>query len=169
MARIAFRGSPIDTVGELPAVGSLAPDSPLSDVDLRPVRMSDLRGSRVVVNIFPSIDTPVCCAAVQEFNHRVGELDDIVALHVSADLPFAQTRFCAVQGCAQIRAASAFRGPFGEDYGVRMTTGPLSGLLARAVVVLDADGVITYTELVPDILDRPDYEAALQAARGGAA
>ena len=164
MAMIAFGGSPVETVGDLPQVGDSAPDSPLCDVDLRPVRLSDLRGNRVVLNIFPSIDTPVCCAAVQEFNHRVGTLPDLIALHVSADLPFAQTRFCAVRGCDHIRAASAFRGSFGDDYGVRMRTGPLSGLLARAVVVLDEAGVVTYTELVPDILHQPDYDAALTAA-----
>ena len=163
---IAFRGSPVETVGDLPPVGTVAPDSPLTDTGLRPVRLSDVRGHRVVLSIFPSIDTPVCGAAVREFNRRVIDLpDDVLAWHVSADLPFAQTRFCTVEGCDRIRSASAYRGSFGDDYGVRMTTGPLPGLLARAVLVLDEEGVIRYRELVPDIADEPDYDAAVAAIR----
>lgn len=161
MAMITFRGSPVRTVGDLPEVGSQAPDSAVVTADLSCVRLGDLRGQWVVINIFTSIDTPVCATSVREFNERVSAMTGVTVLHVSMDLPFAQARFCAASGLDDVRTGSAFRGQFGEDYGVRMVTGPLADLLARAVVVVDPDGVVRYTALVPDLVEEPDYNAVL--------
>ena len=161
MATTAFKGSPVQTSGELPAVGAAAPDYALTGADLGEVVRPD--GRRVVLNIFPSIDTGVCAASVRKFNELAAGLEDTSVVCVSADLPFALGRFCGAEGIENVTAASTFRSDFGDDYGVTMTDGPLHGLLARSVVVLDRDGSVLHTELVPDIVQEPDYDAAVSA------
>ena len=163
MANTAFRGSPVTTVGELPQVGDAAPDFQLTGADLADVARADLSGARVVLNIFPSIDTGVCAASVRRFNELAAALPDTRVVCVSADLPFALGRFCGAKGIDNVTAASTFRSSFGADYGVTMADGPLRGLLARSVVVLDAAGSVIYTELVPEIAQEPDYDAAVAA------
>ena len=151
MASIFFHGSPVTTVGELPAVGSPAPAFELVGADLGEVTSASLAGRRVVLSIFPSVDTGVCARSVREFNKRAAGLEN------------AQARFCGAEGLDDVVTASAFRSSFGEDYGVTMAEGPLAGLLARAVVVIGADGVVRHTEQVTEITDEPDYDAALAA------
>jgi thiol peroxidase len=162
MAQITLRGNPINTVGELPAVGSPAPGFTLVGTDLGTVGDDQFRGKPVLLNIFPSVDTPVCQASVRTFNERAAASGGAV-LCVSKDLPFAQKRFCGAEDIENVTPASAFRDSFGEDYGVTITDGPMAGLLARAVVVVGADGNVSYTELVPEIGQEPDYDAALAA------
>ncbi|HEU4842352.1 MAG TPA: thiol peroxidase [Ilumatobacteraceae bacterium] len=166
MAEITFRGNPIHTVGELPAVGSPAPAFTLVGGNLADVTLGDFYGKKLVLNIFPSIDTGVCQASVRAFNEKAGGRDDVTVLNVSADLPFAQSRFCGAEGIEGVTNASTFRSEFGSDYGVAMSEGPLNGLLSRAVVVVDAEGNVAYTEQVPEIGQEPDYEAALAALQG---
>jgi thioredoxin-dependent peroxiredoxin len=161
MAEITFRGNPIHTVGELPAVGSPAPAFTLTGLDLSDVTVGDFAGKNLVLNIFPSIDTAVCATSVRTFNERAAALDNTAVLNVSADLPFAMGRFCGAEGIEDVESASAFRSDFGETYGVRIAEGPLAGLMSRAVVVVDGDGVVTYTEQVPEIGQEPDYDSAL--------
>lgn len=164
MAQTAFRGDPINTSGDLPAVGSTAPAFSLVKSDLGPVSSADLSGSRVVLNIFPSIDTPTCATSVRTFNQRAGEVDNAVVLCVSADLPFAAGRFCGAEGIENVTTGSTFRTPdFLDDYGVRMVDGPLAGLAARAVVVLDENGTVVHNQIVPELGDEPDYDSALGA------
>lgn len=163
MATITFQDNPITTIGELPAVGSPAPDFDLVGADLGAVKLADYAGKRVVLNIFPSLDTGVCALSVRTFNQSAAELDNTVVLSVSLDLPFAMGRFCSVEGIENVVSASGFRSTFGADYGVTITEGPLTGLYSRAVVVLGTDGTVLYTEQVPDIKNEPDYEAALAA------
>ncbi len=163
MAQITLRGNPINTVGELPAVGSPAPGFTLTGTDLGAVGDDRFRGKPLLLNIFPSVDTPVCAASVRTFNERAAAGGGAV-LCVSKDLPFAQKRFCGAEDIENVTSASAFRdSSFGDDYGVTITDGPMAGLLARAVVVVDADGKVSYTELVPEIGQEPDYDAALAA------
>jgi thiol peroxidase len=162
MAQITMRGNPINTVGELPAVGSPAPGFTLTGTDLGEVSNSQFRGNPVLLNIFPSVDTPVCATSVRTFNERVAA-GGVSVLCVSNDLPFAQTRFCGAEGIEKVAMASAFRGGFGKDYGVTIADGPFAGLLARAIVVIGADGNVAYTELVPEIAQEPDYDPALAA------
>jgi thiol peroxidase len=162
MAQITLRGNPINTVGELPAVGSEAPAFELVGTDLGAVDNGAFAGKPVVLNIFPSVDTPVCATSVRTFNERVASTGAAV-LCVSKDLPFAQKRFCGAEGIENVTTASAFRGGFGEDYGITIADGPMAGLLGRAVVVIGADGKVAYTELVPEIAQEPDYDAALAA------
>ena len=150
MATTHMKSTPVHTVGGLPQVGAPAPDFTLTGADLSPVTLRELRGRRVILNIFPSLDTGVCAASVREFNSRVADLGDTTVVAVSADLPFAAARFCSVEGIDHVRSGSVFRSSFGDDYGVRMTDGPLEGLLARAVVVVDADGVVRHAQLVPE-------------------
>ena len=164
MAQITLRGNPINTVGDLPAVGSAAPAFALTGVDLGPVTNEQFSGKPVVLNIFPSIDTPVCATSVRTFNERVSA-DGATVVNVSKDLPFAQKRFCGAEDIENVSTASAFRDSFGEDYGVTIADGPMAGLLARAIVVIGADGNVAYTELVPEIAQEPDYDAALAAAK----
>ena len=163
MAQITLGGNPIHTTGELPAVGAAAPDFTLVKNDLSALTPADLQGRKVVLNIFPSLDTAVCATSVRTFNQRAAGLDDVVVVCVSEDLPFAQSRFCGAEGISNVQTASAFRSNFGEAYGVTLADGKLQGLLARAVVVLDQDGKVTYTELVPEIAQEPDYDAAIAA------
>jgi len=162
MAQITMRGNPINTVGELPAVGSPAPAFNLTGADLGAVSIEQFSGKPVLLNIFPSVDTPVCATSVRKFNERAAASGAIV-VNVSKDLPFAQNRFCGAEGIENVKTASAFRDSFGEDYGVSIADGPFAGLLARAVVVIGADGNVAYTELVPEIAQEPDYDAALAA------
>lgn len=162
MAQITFRGTPIHTIGELPAVGSPAPSFTLTGGDLAEVTDGQFQGKPFVLNIFPSVDTGVCATSVRTFNERVAGTG-VSVLCVSADLPFAQARFCGAEGIENVTAASTFRSDFGSDYGVTMTDGPLAGLLGRAVVVVGADGNVSYTELVPEIATEPNYDAALAA------
>jgi thiol peroxidase len=163
MATTAFEGNPVHSVGELPAQGSTAPAFELVGNDLSPVTSADHAGKRVVLNIFPSLDTGVCAMSVRRFNELAAGLENTVVLCVSNDLPFAQARFCGAEGIENVVVASGFRSTFGDDYGVRMTDGPLEGLLARSVVVLDPSGQVTYTQLVPEITTEPDYDAAVAA------
>ena len=160
MANTALGDTPAHTIGELPATGDQAPDFTLVDADLKEFSLSDLPG-RTVLSIFPSIGTGVCQASVRKFNELAAGLDDTTVLNVSVDLPFALAGFCAAEGIENVRVGSAFRSSFGDDYGVRLTDTKFEGLLGRAVVVLDADGKVTYTELVPQIGQEPDYDAAL--------
>lgn len=163
MAQITLRGNPINTVGELPGVGSPAPAFSLTGSDLGEVSSDQLGGKPVVLNIFPSVDTPVCAASVRTFNERAAASGATVVC-VSKDLPFAFARFCGAEGIENVKTASAFRSSFGEDYGITINDGPMAGLLARAVVVVGPDGKVTYTELVPEIGQEPNYDAALAAA-----
>ena len=162
MAQITLRGNPINTVGDLPAVGAQAPAFALTGTDLGEVANGQFDGKAVVLNIFPSVDTPVCATSVRSFNERAAATG-VSVVCVSKDLPFALKRFCGAEGIENVVSASAFRSSFGEDYGVTMTDGPLQGLLARSVVVLDSDGSVAYTELVPEIGQEPDYDAAIAA------
>nr|NLD39970.1 thiol peroxidase [Actinomycetales bacterium] len=165
MARITRRGVAVTTIGELPEVGSRAPEFELVSADLGRVSSSEFAGRRVLLNIFPSIDTGVCAASVRRFNQEVAGMENTTVVGVSKDLPFAHSRFCEAEGIENMVTASAFRSSFGEDYGVTMLDGELEGLLARSVVVIDPDGTVTYTEQVPEIGQEPDYEAALAALR----
>lgn len=163
MASITFRGTPVHTVADLPAVGSKAPAFDLVGADLSPVTSASLAGQRVVLSIFPSVDTGVCAQSVREFNQRAGALENTTVVCVSMDLPFAAARFCGAEGIDGVVTASGFRSTFGTDYGVTMADGPLAGLYSRSVVVLDTDGTVLYTEQVPETGEEPDYEAALAA------
>ncbi len=162
MATITSRGEVIETSGELPAVGDTAPGFSLIKADLSPVALKDYAGSRVVLNIFPSIDTPTCAKSVRQFNERASSMPNTRVLCVSADLPFALSRFCGAEGIENVETASTYRAPeFGQDYGVYMAEGRLGGLLARAVVVVDEQGKVIHQELVPEIAQEPDYDAAM--------
>jgi thiol peroxidase len=164
MATITSRGETVETSGELPGVGAMAPDFSLRRSDLSPVSLADFAGSRLVLNIFPSIDTPTCAKSVRQFNERAASMPNTRILCVSADLPFALTRFCGAEGIENVETASVYRAPeFGQDYGLYMAEGRLGGLLARAVVVVDENGRIIHSELVPEIAQEPDYDAVLAA------
>jgi thioredoxin-dependent peroxiredoxin len=160
MAQITMRGTPINTVGDLPAVGSPAPGFSLTGTDMGEVTNAQFRGKAVLLNVFPSVDTPVCATSVRTFNQRVAETG-VSVLCVSNDLPFALKRFCGAEDIENVATASAFRDDFGMDYGVTIADGPFAGLLARAVVVIGPDGNVAYSELVPEIAQEPDYDAAL--------
>lgn len=163
MATVTFHGSNVTTSGELPAVGSSAPAFELVGQDLGAVSSSDLSGKRIVLNIFPSLDTDVCATTVRRFNEIASGLENTTVVCVSRDLPFAQARFCGAEGLENVVTGSAFRSSFGEDYGTTMQGGPLEGLFARAVVVLDASGTVLYSQFVPEVTDEPDYDAAVAA------
>ena len=167
MSQTKFKGSPVQLEGEFIRVGAPAPDFELVKGDLSPLRLADLKGQRVVLNIFPSLDTGVCAASVRRFNKEAASLPDTVVVAVSKDLPFAHARFCSVEGIENVVPASDFRASgFDAAYGVGMTDGPLCGLLARAVVVIDPEGRVVYSELVPEITEEPDYERAVEAVKG---
>ncbi|MEZ5381905.1 MAG: thiol peroxidase [Microthrixaceae bacterium] len=164
MASITIGGNEANTVGNLPAEGTGAPGAALTGLDLGPLSLADLAGQNVVLNIFPSIDTPTCAASVRAFNERAAALENTTVLCVSADLPFAQKRFCGAEGIEHVQMGSTFRdGAFGQDYGLTMTDGPLAGLLARAVVVVNPEGSVVHSQLVPELADEPDYDEALAA------
>lgn len=163
MAEISLRGTPVNTVGELPDVGSSAPAFTLTGTDLGDVSSDRYFGRPVVLNIFPSIDTPTCASSVRTFNQRAAEQDGVTVLCVSNDLPFAMSRFCGAEGIENVEVASAFRSSFGTDYGITQADGPLAGLLGRAVVVVDAEGKVVHSQLVNEIGEEPDYDAALGA------
>ena len=164
MAKITFKGTEVNTSGNLPKVGDKAPAFSLVKGDLSEVVLSDLKGKNIVLNIFPSIDTGVCATSVRKFNKEASSLKNTVVLAVSADLPFASGRFCTTEGIENVEPASVFRNPeFAKDYGILMTDGPLKGLLARAVVVINPEGNISYTELVPEIGQEPNYQTAINS------
>lgn len=167
MAQIRLKGQPTNTVGDLPAVGSPAPDFNLTRGDLQDVSWSDFAGKVMLMNISPSLDTGVCAASIRRFNSLAERLPNIVIAYISRDLPFAQKRFCDSEGIERIVNLSALRGTrdFGRDYGVTILDGPLAGLFSRAVVVVDANGTVIYTEQVPEITQEPNYQAALKAVR----
>ncbi len=159
MATTALRGTPVETIGDLPTVGDVAPDFVLAGADLNDVPLQP--GTRTVLNIFPSIDTGVCATSVRKFNELAAGLENTQVICASEDLPFALKRFCGAEGIENVVAASSFRSTFGEDYGVTLTETGMRGLLARSVVVIDEEGTVLHTELVADISQEPDYEAAL--------
>jgi thiol peroxidase len=163
MAKTAFKGSPVNTVGELPKPGAKAPDFELVGADLTTKTLASFAGKKKVLTINPSYDTGVCQAAARAFNKQIAGRGDAVALLISADLPFAQKRFCEAEGIANAIPLSSFRSSFGKDYGVTLADGVLAGLTARAVVVLDESDKVKYVELVPEITTEPNYDAALAA------
>jgi thiol peroxidase len=164
MATTLLKGNPVNLTGDLPAVGSTAPDFLLTRNDLSDVSRADLAGKKIVLNIFPSVDTPVCATSVRKFNQACAGMPDTVVLCVSMDLPFAQARFCGAEGLTGVMAVSDFRTrAFARAYGVLIADGPLAGLCARAVIVIDASGKIAYTQLVGEITTEPDYDSALKA------
>lgn len=163
MTRITFQGKPVETTGHLPATGSSAPDFILTRTDLTDITLADLAGKRAILNIFPSIDTPVCAMSVRRFNAEASRLENTKVLCVSRDLPFAHARFCGAEGLEDVISASELRNDnFGTAYGVRITTSPLAGLFSRAIVIIDATGRVLYTQQVGEIGEEPDYEAALK-------
>ena len=164
MANITFKGNPVQTSGELPVKGASAPDFTLVNRDLSETKLSDFKGKNVVLNIFPSLDTGTCAASVRRFNKEAASLDNTVVLGISADLPFAAGRFCSAEGIENVITLSTFRdNDFGKDYGLVMNNGPLRGLLARAVVVIDSEGKVLHTELVSEIAQEPDYQSAINS------
>lgn len=164
MATVTLKGSEIHTAGTLPETGSMAPDFNLTRGDLTQARLNDYKGKKLVLNIFPSVDTGTCAQSVREFNKKAAGLENARVLCISKDLPFAQSRFCGAEGIENVEMLSDFRdGNFGQAYGLAFTDGPLAPLHSRAVVVLDAHGKVCYTEQVPEIVDEPNYEAALEA------
>jgi len=166
MATITLKGNPIHTSGELPAPGATAPDFKLTKADLADVGLKDFAGQKKILNVVPSLDTGVCATSAKKFNEAVAKLTGVVLLNVSADLPFAAGRFCESNGLKNVVALSTFRSPdFAKAYGVAIVDGPLAGLTARAVVVLDAQNKVRHAELVPEIAQEPDYAAALAAVR----
>ncbi len=166
MAKITLKGQPVNTIGDLPRLGSNAPGFVLTGKDMNDVNFVDFAGRRVVLNIHPSIDTSVCAMSVRRFNQEAAALPGTTVLSISMDLPFAQARFCGAEGIANVVTLSAFRNPeFGRNFGVTMTDGPLRGLFSRAVVVLDTKGRVVYTQQVPEIAEEPDYKSAMDAAR----
>lgn len=164
MASITLGGNPINTNGELPNVGTKAPEFQLVKQDLSTTSLADFTGSKVVLNIFPSIDTNTCATSVRTFNAKAGTLNNTKVLCISRDLPFAQKRFCGAEGLENVINLSDFNtGNFGKDYGLEIVDGVFSGLHSRAVIVIDENGIITHTELVPEIANEPNYESALAA------
>ena len=159
MATVKFKGSDVHSNGKLPEVGSIAPDFTLVNSSLQEIHLSDYKGKRVLLNIFPSLDTGTCAMSVRKFNQWVSEKENVVVICVSKDLPFAQSRFCGAEGLDKVITASDFRyHNFATDYGVLLTDGPLQGLMARSVVALDETGKVLYTELVPEITIEPNYD-----------
>lgn len=167
METVTFKGTPCHTYGVMPSVGEDAPCFHLTGKDLAEVQCHDFVGQRVVLNIFPSLDTEVCARSVRRFNEEASKIDNAKVICVSMDLPFAMNRFCTTEGIEDVIVASAFRSPlFGQKYGVQLCDGPLAGLLARAVVIIDVDRKVIYRELVSEITNEPDYDAALRVLRG---
>lgn len=166
METVYFSGNPCKTYGNVPRPGDTAPAFTLTDTDLKDVSLADYKGKRVVLNVFPSIDTPVCAASVRRFNKDAAGMKNTVVVCVSMDLPFAQKRFCAAEGIDNCVVASAFRDPdFARNYGLMLVDGPLKGLLARAVIIIDPEGKVVYTDLVNEITNEPDYDGALSVLK----
>ncbi len=163
MATTALKGTPVHTVGELPVVGSKAPVSSLAGADLSELTAETFAGKRVILNIFPSIDTKVCATSVRRFNQLASGLEDTVVVCASADLPFAASRFCGAEGLDNVVTGSSFRSDFGTAFGVELADSGMKGLLARSVIVIGTDGTVLHSELVPEITTEPDYDAALAA------
>jgi len=164
MAQINFKGKPVQTSGELPGINTKAPAFSLTGTDLTEISLADFAGKKVVLNIFPSVDTPVCAMTVCKFNAEIDRCENAVAVCASMDLPFAYARFCGAEGLKNVISASAFRNSdFGIDYGVNITDGPFTGLFARAVVVINEQGDVVYSQLVSEITREPDYDRALAA------
>ena len=165
MANLKFKGTPVQTNGELPKVGDTAPDFKLVDNDLGERSLADYAGKKKVLTINPSYDTGVCQATARGFNQKASEAGDAVVLLISADLPFAQKRFCGAEGLDKVVPLSSFRSSFAEDYGLKLVDGPLAGLTARAVIVLDENNRVVHSDLVDDIVNEPNYDAALAALK----
>ena len=164
MAQVTFQGTPVNTTGDLPTVGQDAPDFILTKTDMNDVSLADYKGKKLVLNIFPSVDTPVCAASVRRFNDEAGKLENTEVLCISRDLPFAHARFCGAEGLESVISASELRShDFGNVYGIRIIDSALAGLFARAIVVIDEAGKVCYTQLVPEIADEPDYQKAIDA------
>ena len=161
MSKVTLQGNPVEIGGSFPAAGAAAPALSLAAGDLSDKTLADFAGKRKVLNIFPSVDTNVCAQSVRTFNERASSLDNAVVLCISADLPFAQARFCGAEGLDNVVSLSTFRSSFARDWGVAIESGPLRGLTARAVVVLDKNDKVQHAELVPEIAREPDYDAAL--------
>ncbi|MCI2228035.1 thiol peroxidase [Polaribacter sp. MSW13] len=164
MAEITLKGNTINTIGNLPSVGNKAPNFTLTTVELNQKKLSDFTGKKLILNIFPSVDTGTCATSVREFNKKASDLKNTTVLCISKDLPFAQARFCGAEGIKNVIMLSDFAtGSFGKDYQLEITNGPLAHLHSRAIVILDENGIVTYTEQVSEIADEPNYEAALKA------
>ena len=162
MATVTLKGNPVDVAGTLPAVGTAAPAFTLTAGDLSDVGLAAFAGKKKILNIFPSVDTPTCATSVRKFNEKAAARDGVAVLCISADLPFAQKRFCGAEGIEGVANLSTFRNPgFAEAYGVKLASGPLAGLTARAVVVLDENDQVLHSELVAEVADEPNYDAAL--------
>ena len=163
MAKITLKGNPIKTVGSLPKVGKKAPKFSLIKSDLSKVKLKDFKGSKLILNIFPSLDTGTCAASVRNFNKEAASLENTKVLCISRDLPFAQARFCGAEGIENVVTLSDFaKGKFGKSYGLTIKDGPLANLHSRAVVVINEEGIVTYTEQVPEIVDEQNYETTLK-------
>jgi thioredoxin-dependent peroxiredoxin len=166
MAQITLKGNPVNTVGDLPGKGDKAKDFTLVKGDLSRVGLNDFKGSKLVLNIFPSLDTGTCAASVRYFNKAAADLENTKVLCISRDLPFAQSRFCGAEGIENVVTLSDYAtGSFGKDYGLEIADGPLAGLHSRVVIVLDEEGNVIYTQQVPEIVDEPDYEDALKVLK----
>jgi thiol peroxidase len=166
MAQITLGGNPIHTNGDLPKVGSAAPDFKLTDADLKDVSLADFKGKKKLLNIVPSLDTPVCATSTKKFNEQAAKFPNTVMLIVAADLPFAMKRFCVAENTDKVKSLSMMRDRhFAKDYGVLITDGPLAGITARAIVVIDENNKVAYTEMVPEIKQEPNYDAALAALK----
>jgi len=161
MATVKFKGTPMETVGELPKVGEQVPAWVLTRADLTDMALADLGKKHKLLNIFPSLDTGVCAASVREFNRRAGQVSTAIVLHISRDLPFAQKRFCQAEAINNSETVSAFRSSFPRDYGLEIATGPMKGLCARSVLVLDGENQVVYAQLVEEITHEPDYQSAM--------
>ncbi len=164
MANITLKGNPVKTIGKLPKVGKKAPKFKLVKADLSVAKLKDYRGSKLILNISPSVDTGVCANSIREFNKAAAKLENTKILYISKDLPFAQARFCGAEGIENVTTLSDFvKGKFGKSYGVTIKTGPMKGLHSRSIVIIDEKGIVKYTEQVAETVDEPNYEAALKA------
>ena len=164
MANVTLGGTPVETIGNLPEVGSKAPDFKLTDTELKDKNNSDFKGSRLVLNIFPSVDTGTCAQSVRTFNEKASQLENTKVICISKDLPFAMARFCGAEGLDNVISLSDYKtGQFGKDYGLAFASGAFETLLSRCVVVIDTDGTILYTEQVSEVADEPDYASALSS------
>lgn len=163
MAKVKLAGNPVNTKGELPPKGKKAPKAKLVKNNLQETTLDDFKGKKIVMNVFPSLDTSTCATSVRKFNTLANEMDNTVVLAISKDLPFAMERFCTTEGLENVIPLSAFRSPeFGSDYGMEIVDGPLAGLLSRSIIVIDENGDVIYEELVPEITEEPNYTAVLE-------